>query len=115
VNFPDWVTNDTALPSAVLVKAKKALYVWAACEKLRRLHNAGWKWYRGDALTAEEEGLLAAAFPNQWPDPPTKEQVENWLKNYWQPRQDTTQGARARIRSVVSGAELDWVDVNRIV
>ena len=115
INFPVWVTNDTPIPAGFEVRAKKLIYIFAACEKLRRLHNAGWEWHRGDPLTAEEEVLLQAAFPQLWPTPPTEAQVRNWIENYWQPRNREAHHVRAQFRQSVTNAQLNLVDLDGLI
>jgi len=71
---------DVTFPAAVLdgslvqgheVRASKIIYVQVACEKLRLLHNAGWKWVRigegsGETLSPQEGALFQEQFPGQW-------------------------------------------------
>ena len=59
INFPAWVTDDTEIPPGFLVRAKRLIYTFVAIEKLRVLHNAGWKWHKGETLTPEEEAVQA--------------------------------------------------------
>lgn len=115
MNFPGWVTDDTQIPTEFLVRAKKLIYTFVAIEKLRILHNAGWKWCRGEALTPVEEALLAEAFPGLWPTPPTEEQVRNWIETYWEPRHHELQGVRCVHRRAVNQSEFSYVDLDDII
>ena len=115
INFPGWVTDATAVPPGFLVRAKKLIYTFVAVEKLRILHNAGWKWFRGDPLDADEEALLAAAFPGQWPTQPTEAQVNTWLETFWEPRSDAAQETRGFYRLAVTPAEFSYVDLDGLV
>ncbi len=115
INFPGWVTDGTAVPPAFLVRAKKVIHTFAAVEKLRLLHNAGWKWFRGDPLDADEEALLAAAFPGQWPTQPTEAQVNAWLETYWEPRQHASQETRTLYRGTITPAECSYVDLDGLI
>jgi hypothetical protein len=115
INFPAWVTNATAVPAAYLVPAKKFLYAIAACEYARRLHNAGWKWVKGEALDATEQMLLAAAFPTLWPTPPTEAQLRTYLANVWEPRHNAAQETRALMRNALENFDLSWVNWNGLI
>lgn len=111
MNFPGWVTDATQVPSQYVVAAKKFLYVVAACEYARRLHNAGWKWFRGKPLDAIDEDALADAFPTLFPgDPPSESQLRAYLENIWEPRQNAVQAARAEARMRLENFDLTWVD-----
>lgn len=115
INFPPWVTDDTAIPVNFLPRAKRLVYLFIAIEKLRILHNAGWKWFRGDPLDADEETLLADAFPDLWPTPPTEAQVRNWLENWWEPRSHECQRMRTVYRRAVVPAEFNVVNLNGLI
>ncbi|MCK4374120.1 MAG: hypothetical protein KAX19_02290 [Candidatus Brocadiae bacterium] len=115
INYPSWVTDDTPIPAGYLIRCKKLLYTIAACEYARLLHNAGWKWFRGEALTPQEEAMLAEEFPGQWPDPPTQAQMENYLENVWEPRQNAAQSTRAQLRMQLTPAQIDFVDWGGLV
>lgn len=115
INFPAWVTNDTEIPPGFLVRAKKLIYTFVAVEKLRVLHNAGWKWHRGEALTADEEMLLQDAFPGLWPNPPTEAQVRNWLAIYWEPRHNAAQATRCTYRHTVTPAEFSYMNLDNLI
>ena len=115
INFPTWVTNQTAIPAAYLVPAKKLLYTLAACEYSRRLHNAGWKWIRGESLTADEQAILQAEFPALWPTPPTETQFRNYLENQWEPRQNEAHGTLAASRQRIENFDLSWVDWDSLI
>ena len=115
INFPAWVTDGTPIPAGFLTRAKKLIYTFVAVEKLRVLHNAGWKWHRGEALDADEEALLAATFPALWPTPPTEAQVRNWLETYWEPRQHAAQATRTMHRRAVTPAEFSYVNLDGLI
>ena len=115
INFPAWVTDDTPIPADFLTKAKKLVYTFVAIEKLRVLHNAGFKWARGDALDADEEALLAAAFPALWPTPPTVEQVRNWVESYYTPRSNAAQETRTIHRRAVTPAHFSYVELDDLI
>lgn len=115
INFPAWVTDGTQVPAGFLARAKKLIYTFVAVEKLRVLHNAGWKWHRGEALTAEEEALLQDAFPGLWPTPPTETQVRNWIETYWGPRQEAAQATRTTHRCAVTSAEFSYVNLDDLI
>ena len=115
INYPTWVTDDTPIPAGYLIRCKKLLYAIAACEYARLLHNAGWKWFRGETLTPQEESMLAAQFPGQWPDPPTQLQLESYLENVWEPRQNAAQATRAQMRTNVTPGQIGFVDWDGLV
>ena len=115
IDFPAWVTNETEIPVAYRVPAKKVLYTFAAAEYARQLHNAGWKWHRGEALTSGEEVMLADAFPGLWPTPPTEAQLRSYLANVWEPRQREIQSTRAAIRTATAHFDLTWIDWGGII
>lgn len=115
VKFPRWVTDDTATPRDFLVRGKKLVYTFIAVEKLRRLHNAAWKWHRSERLTADERQLLADAFPTLWPNPPTEQQVRTWVTNWWEPRHDTAQATRTTHRRAVMPNEFNHVDLDALI
>ena len=115
INFPKWVTDGTEVPAGFLVRAKKLIYTFVAIEKLRILHNAGWKWHRGEALTPGEEALLQDAFPALWPNPPTEQQVNNWLKVYWEPRHLASQETRSTYRRQINPTEFTYVDLDGLI
>jgi len=115
INFPDWVTNDTEIPAGFLVRAKKLIYTFIAVEKLRVLHNAGWKWYRGDPLDADEEALLQDAFPGLWPTPPTEPQLRNYIETTWKPRHDAAQATRTVYRHAITPTEFSYVNLDNLV
>ena len=115
INFPTWVTNDTAIPSGFNVRAKKLVYVFVAIEKLRILHNAGWKWFRDEELTVAEEDLLAEAFPSIWPNKPTEQQIKNWIENYFDPRSNALQSTRTIYRRAINESEFSYVNLDGII
>ncbi len=115
INFPDWVTDGTPVPAGFLTRAKKLIYTFVAVEKLRVLHNAGWKWHRGEALDSNEEALLQDAFPGLWPTPPTEAQVRNWLETYWEPRSNAVQEARTIHRHAVTPTEFGYVNLDDLI
>lgn len=115
MNYPAWVEDDTPMRGTRLVRAKKVLYVLAASEKLRLMHNAGWKWVRHKALTAAEEALLAEAFPNRWPDAPTAKTFRAILADWWKPRMDEVLATRANQRANIAQMELAWVEQDGII
>lgn len=115
INYPPWVTNGTPIPAGHLVRCKKLLYAVAACEYARLLHNAGWKWHRGKALTPQEEAMLADQFPAQWPTPPTAEQLQAYLAAIWLPRDSAAQATRADLRTNITPGQIDFVDWGGLV
>ena len=129
MNFPGWVTDSTPIPAQYLVPAKKALYIWAACEKSRRLICAMGHWYRnasgnllpGDSptLSQEERDLLTAYAPytgtgydfgHSPTDAPTLAEVKAWQLNTWEPRDFEIQATKAAARERVENFDLSWVD-----
>jgi len=114
INFPTWVTDATAIPPAYLVPAKKFLYIIAACEYARQLHNAGWKWFKGEQLDAVEVTLLTEAFPS-YPTRPTEAQLRGYLETVWRPRQNDVQAARAQARQAIENFDLTWVNWNGLL
>lgn len=115
MNFPDWVTDDTPIPAGKRVRAKKILYAFGANTKLRLLFNAGWKWVRHRPLDADEETLLAATFPGQWPNAPSEEQFRNVLKNWYEPRRNAVLSAIANFREALESLEMAWVDLDGLI
>ncbi len=112
INYPTWVTDDTPLPEAYRVAAKKILYAFAAREYAGLLHNAGVKWRDGEALTPDEEAMLADAFPGQWPTPPTLEQFADYVHGLWEPRYGEISTTINAIRRHVDATKLGWIDWN---
>ena len=118
MNYPAWVTNATTLRAQsdeILIRLAKISYTIGSCQKLRVLFNAGFAWMRGEDLTPHEEHLLAEAFPGQWPNPPTEEQVRTWVTNWWKSRQHDAQDTRGLHQIMVAAANLDWIDLEGMI
>jgi len=114
IQWPTWVEDNTAIPAGFLVRAKRFIYIFAAIEKLRLLHNAGWKWVKGGELTPGEVALIAQEFPGQ-EEPPTEQQFKNWIETWWDPRQDEAQAFRAQARKAVTVEQVDLVDLQGLI
>lgn len=121
INWPTWVTDDTAIPANVLVPAKKLAWLFVAIEKLRLLHNGVFKWARSEALSSAEEACVAEEFaPGNWPltyptDRPTVEQARTWIETNWRPRQDETQGMRSTLRLGIPEDWFSYVELRSIL
>ncbi|MGD8237835.1 MAG: hypothetical protein PVH68_04745 [Armatimonadota bacterium] len=121
LSYPGWVTDDSNPPAPGRVPAKKALWLFVACEKLRLLHNGVWKWARAQALSSAEDAVLSEEFGSgAWPltypdDRPTEEQAETWLADHWEPRQHAAQAERARLRGAIPEGWFAYVDLGNIL
>jgi len=120
VNWPDNVTDATAVPAAVLVPAKKWVWLSVAIEKMRHLHNGIQAWARGEALTPEQESVVAEEFaPGNWPfsypaDTPTLQQARDWIDTHWQPRSTELQTMRGQMRTSIPLAWYGQVDLHNV-
>lgn len=115
MNFPAWVLDDTAIPVNALVAAKKIVYTFAACEKLRLLHNAAWKWVRGGELSSGDEIVLREVFPNYPDGCPSEHELRGVMETWWEPRQHAAQTQRALLRGRMTAEHLSFVDLQRLV
>ena len=115
INYPIWVTDATSVPGPVLVKAKELVYTFVAGEKLRVLFNAGWKWVRSESLDADEQALLAAEFPSQWPTSPTAAQMQSYVDATLQPRDDAVQKTRATHRKGIPPTYFSYVNLGDLI
>jgi hypothetical protein len=132
INWPTAVTDDGKPPTALNVAAKKALWLFVACEKLRLLQNGVYKWVRGaDLVTPDpvtgnpisnaEHAVLTEEFGSGfWPltyptDTPTEQQADDWIEEHWRPRQDEAQAMRASHRMAIPEAWFSLVDLRDMV
>ena len=115
INYPAWVTDGSALSLGVETFIRKVGYTVFACEKLRRLHNAAWKWHRGAARSAEEDDLLASSWPLRYPgSPPTAGEMTNWIEDVWDPKQHSAQAERASLRLKPTADQLNVIDLTTV-
>jgi hypothetical protein len=116
IKFPAWVEDDTAVPAAVLVRAKQAAYALAACVKLRLLHNGAWKWVRGEALDANEEAVVSEQFGASYPgSPPTEAQLRQMIDTWWSPRNTAAHCQLAQFRQLVTPSHLSFVNLQALI
>jgi len=120
INWPTWVTDETAIPANVLVQSKKWIWLTVAIEKMRNLHNGIRAWVREETLTAEQESAVAEEFaPGNWPlvyptNTPTATQARDWVDAYWEPRSTELQTMKANMRMAIPLGWYPYVDLHNV-
>ena len=133
INWPTWVTDGTPIPAQYLVPAKRAVFILAAAEKLRLLHQAIGHWYRvssgnlnpddAPAVTALEQQRIAEYAPyigagydfaRNLGDAPTYAEFQAWHVGWYSPKSDRVQDIIALGRSNLADYDIDWVNLATI-
>lgn len=133
INYPQWITDETPIPTGQLVRAKKLIYLYAAHKKLYLLHN-GFSWWVHGArypdipcvvngvehwITDAMDAILADVLGPRYPDDPYT--IAEWLgegglrDTWWLPRAEAVNGPRAQMRKAALQMELNWVDINGLI
>ena len=121
MDFPTWATDDTSPPAAYRVPMKKLTYAIAKKEWMRLLHNGIHAFVRGarvdvpdpntgKLLTADQDTILTAVFPGQYPNnPPTAAQAKAWVVATWQPVMEDLMAWIGNARRNIVNYSLSWV------